>query len=120
MEEGEFLSLLDSMMESCVLLNHIREDDPYGGYTDTWADGARFSAVIVKNSTTEAKIAERQGIAEIFTVITGKGFPLDYHDVFRRESDGSIFRVTSTTTDSEAPEESTVQIAKVTAERWQL
>ena len=114
------MSLLDSMMESCVLLNHIREDDPYGGYTDTWTDGASFNAVIIKNNTTEAKVAEKQGITEMFTVIVGKGFQLDYHDVFRRKSDGCIFRITSTVTDSEAPEESTVQIAKVTAERWQL
>ena len=114
------MSLLDSMMERCILLNHVRTDDAYGSYVDTWTDGASFDATIIKNSTTEAIIAEKQGITEIFTVVTKKSFLLDYHDVFRRESDGQIFRVTSIGKDSEAPDASTVKIAKVTAEKWVL
>ena len=108
------------MMEKCCILNHIREDDPYGSTVDYWSDGATFDATIVKNGSTEAMIAERQGISELFTIVIRKGFSLDYHDVFRRLSDGQIFRVTSNTKDSEAPEESTVKISKVTAEKWVL
>ena len=114
------MSLLDSMMEKCRILNHIREDDPYGSSVDYWTDGSAFDATIIKNSTTEATIAERQGVSEIYTIVTRKGFSLDYHDVFRRLSDGQIFRVTSNIKDSEAPEASTVKIGKVTAERWSL
>lgn len=114
------MNLMYSMMEKCILLNHVRTDDPVGGYTEAWQDGATFDATIIKNSTTDAVIAEKQGITEIFTVVVKKSFVLDFHDVFRRVSDGSIFRVTSRIKDSEAPEESTVQIAKVTAERWEL
>lgn len=114
------MNLLDSMMEKCVLLNHIRTDDAYGSTVDTWTDGSQFDAAIIKNSTTEATIAEKQGITEIFTVVTKKSFLLDYHDVFRRVSDGLIFRVTSMAKDSEAPEASSVKIAKVTAEKWVL
>lgn len=110
--------LLDSMMEKCRIMNHVREDDPYGSSVDRWPEGASFDATIIKNSTTEATIAEKQGIDEIFTVVVKKSFPLDYHDVFKRLSDGQIFRVTSMTRDSEAPEASTVKIAKVTAEKW--
>lgn len=120
MEEGGILSLLDSMMEQCRILNHIREDDPYGSSVDYWADGATFDATIIKNSSPEVMVAEKQGISEIFTVVTRKGFQLDYHDVFRRLSDGQVFRVTSNVTDSEAPEASTIKIAKVTAEKWVL
>lgn len=110
--------LLDSMMEDCTILNRIRKDDPFGSYTETWEDGATFKAAIIKNSTTEAQIAEKQGIKELFTVVVEKGFDLDYHDSFKRDSDGQTFRVTSNITDSEAPEASTVKIAKVTAEKW--
>jgi hypothetical protein len=112
------MSLLDSMMEQCVYLNHVRTDDNYGSYVEAWTGGATFNATIIKDSTTEAVIAEKQGITEIFTVVTSKSFPLDYHDVFRRVSDGQIFRVTSRAKDSAAPEASTVKIAKVTAEKW--
>lgn len=114
------MSLLDSMMEKCCIVNRIRTDDPVGGYTNTWTDGATFDATIIKNSTTEATIAEKQGITEIFTVVVKKDFDLDYHDVFKRLSDNQIFRVTSNGKDSEAPEASTVKIRKVTAEKWVL
>lgn len=114
------MSLLDQMMETCRIMNHIRQDDEYGSYTDEWSEGASFDATIIKNSTTEAIIAEKQGITEIFTVVVRKGLQLDYHDVFKRLSDGQIFRVTSDIKDSEAPEASTVKIAKVTAEKWVL
>jgi hypothetical protein len=108
------------MMEDCQILNHIRKDDDFGGYTDTWEGGARFKAAIAKDSSPEQLVAEKQGISESFTVVVDKAFSLDYHDVFKRLSDNSIFRVTSRTTDSTAHPASTVKIAKVTAERWVL
>lgn len=114
------MTLLDSMTTQCKIMNHIREDDPYGSSTEVWSVGASFDATIVKDSTTEALIAEKQGIKEIFTVVTKKSFRLNYHDVFMRVSDGQIFRVTSNEEDSEAPSVSTVQIGKVTAEKWVL
>lgn len=114
------MSLLTRMMEDCCILNHVRTDDAYGSYTEAWTEGATFKAAIGKNMTTEQQIAEKQGISEAFTVVVNKGFVLDYHDVFKRKSDGAIFRVTSRTTDSEAHPASSVKIAKVTAERWEL
>lgn len=114
------MNLIESMMEPCVFLNHVRTDDPYGGYSDTWIEGASFDASIIKNTTSEAQIAEKNGIGEIFTVVTKKSVLLDYHDAFKRKSDGSIFRVTSRAVDSTAPQMSTIQIAKVSAERWEL
>lgn len=112
------MTLLDRMATSCKIVNHVRTDDDVGGYKDTWEDGASFDATIIKNSTTEAQIAEKQGIEELFTVVTKSSFKLDFHDVFRRVSDSQVFRVTSNATDSEAPGASTVQICKVTAEKW--
>ena len=114
------MNLLESMMERCTLLNKITTGDGVLGRTTTWQDGATFDAAIIKDSSIEARIAEKQGVTEVFTVVTQKGFWLDYHDVFRRESDGDIFRVTSLQKGSEAPERSTVKIGKVTAERWEL
>ena len=114
------MTLIESMMDKCVILNHIRTDDPVGGYVEDWTPGATFDATIIKNTTTDAQIAEKQGISELFTVVVKKSFSLDFHDVFKRLSDNEIFRVTSRQTDSEAPMASTVQIAKVTAERWEL
>lgn len=114
------MSLIESMMEDFAFMNHVREDDPYGGYSDTWAEGATFQAAVIKNSTTQAQIAEKQGINEIFTIVTKKTVMLDFHDVVKRKSDNEIFRVTSRAVDSAAPAESSVPIVKVSAERWVL
>ena len=114
------MSLITQIMENCLIMNRQRTDDDMGGYAETWTEGASFKAAIIKNSTTEAQIAEKQGIDELFTVVTAKGFDLSFHDVFKRVSDGAIFRVTSNIKDSEAPDASTVKIAKVTAEKWVL
>ena len=114
------MSLLDSMMETCTMMDRVTVSDGVTGFTSTWVDGATFSATIIKNSTVEARLAEKLGVSEIYTVVTAKGYGLDYHDVFRRNEDGQIFRVTSNQKDSEAPEASSVKIGKVTAERWVL
>lgn len=114
------MSLLTQMMEDCRILNHVRTDDAFGGYTDTWTDGTKFKAAISKNSSPEMLVAEKEGVSEAFTVVVDKGFTLDYHDVFKRLSDNAIFRITSRTTDSTAHPASTVKIAVVTAERWVL
>lgn len=114
------MSLLTQMMEECQILNHVRTDDDFGGYTESWTEGATFKAAIAKMSSPELVVAEKQGVSETFTVVVEETFSLDYHDVFKRLSDNAIFRVTSRTTDSTAHPASTVKIAKVTAERWVL
>ena len=72
-----------------------------------------------KNSAWKRQfLAEQQGVSEQYSVVVRSGVPLDFHDVFKRLRDGATFRVTGYARDSEAPAASTVQIAKVTAERW--
>ena len=114
------MSLLTQMAEDCRILNHVRTDDDYGGYKDEWVAGASFKAAIAKNSSPEMLLAEQQGVDELFTVVVADTFTLDYHDVFIRLRDEAIFRVTSRTVDSVAHPASTVRIAKVTAERWDI
>ena len=120
-EEGELpVNLLTKAMEDCVFLNKTHTDDAYGGFRPSYTDGAHFMAAIGKDRSPVQKVAEKEGLTEAFTVVVDQSIQLDFHDVFRRVSDGSIFRVTSRTTDSTAHKASTVKIAVVTAERWVL
>ena len=114
------MSLIDVMMEDCTMLDKRTVSDGLGGFTTQWVDGAEFRAAIVKDSTMDARVAEKQGVTELYTVTVDKGITLQYHDVFRRQSDGAIFRVTSNIVDSETPSVATFQIGQVTAERWEL
>jgi hypothetical protein len=59
-------------------------------------------------------------MASTFTVWTEKGFTLDFHDLFRRDSDGQVFRVTSQGGDEQSPDSASFDLQHVSAERWQL
>lgn len=114
------MSLIDVMMEDCTMLDRRTVADGLGGFVTEWVDGASFQAAIVKNNTLDARVAEKQGVTELYTVTVPKGLVLQFHDVFRRSSDGEIFRVTGNTIDSETPIVASFQIGQVSAERWTL
>ena len=110
--------LWQRMQTPCVHMVRSDAPDGIGGNTHTWTDGGGFEAAIVKNNSTEMKIAEQNGLREMYTVTTTE--PLAYQDVIKRTADGMILRVTSRDTDSRPPEEATFDFRQVTAERWVL
>lgn len=114
------MMLFETMMEDCTMLDKMTKADGLGGFKTDWADGATFRAAVVKNNTLDAKVAEKSGVTELYTVTVKKGTPLAFHDVFRRDSDGVIFRVTSNIKDSESPSVASFKIGQVSAERWKL
>lgn len=114
------MSLIDTMMEPCVMMDRQTSSDGMGGFIHTWTEGAEFDAAVVKDNTLNARIAEKDGVTEVYTVTVPKGVTLDFHDVFRRVSDSSVFRVTSNIRDSKPPEVASFAFGQVTAERWEL
>lgn len=114
------MSLLSEAMEECVILNKQTQADGYGGYIVTWVDGATFSAAIVLDSSMQARIGEKQGVTALYTITTMKAMNLQYHDVFRRVSDGKIFRVTSDGDDKKTPASASLNMRQVSAEEWSL
>lgn len=114
------MSLIDEAMVNCTMIDKRTVSDGQGGTTSAWVDGASFDAAIVKDTSMQARIAEKQGVTEVYTITTGTNVELDFHDVFRRETDGAIFRVTSNITDSKTPKRASFQIGQVTAEKWVL
>ena len=114
------MNLIDVFKSECVMMDKASVPDGIGGFTYTWTEGAAFDAAIVKDNTLEARVAEKDGVTEVYTVTVAKTLPLGYHDVFKRKSDGQIFRVTSNVTDSKTPATATFAFGQVTAERWEL
>lgn len=114
------LGMMAGMMEACEMLDEVstNESDGLFGLETAWRPGARFQAVIVKKSSTEQKIAERRDKKEIFDVAVERDVPMRYGGAFRRVADGQAFRVTSTPVKS--PAMSTVAIASMTAELWEV
>lgn len=115
------MTLLDSMKEEYVMMDKTTVNDELGGFRVVWVEGAHFDAVIRKDWTIEhGTIAQQDIVDEPFTVVVDKSVTLEFHDVFKRISDGAVFRMTSNIQDGVAPDRSTVKIAKATAERWSI
>lgn len=114
------MALFEYFMETCIRIDKKTVDDGQGGYETEWMEGARFRAAVIKNKTLAARVAEKEGVTEVYTITTEPGVKLDYHDVFKRLSDGLIFRVTSNTRDSETPEVASFAFEQVNAEVWKL
>lgn len=114
------MSLLSDYMEPCQLLEKTRVPDGAGGFYTAWADGARFNAAVVCDTSMQARTAEKQGVTSVYTVTCEPNAKLEYHDVFKRLKDGKIFRVTSDGDDVQAPPMATFQFSQVTAEEWEL
>lgn len=112
------MSLLSEAMERCTMLDKTTIPDGYGGYTPAYVDGATFQAAITFDTSIEARAAEQQGVKSLYTVTTRKSMTLEYHDVFRRESDGKIFRVTSDGDDKHTPKSAGLNMRQVTAEEF--
>lgn len=114
------MALYEKFYVACTTKTKTTVSDGQGGYKTTWADSAIFNAAIVKNSSIEAVVAEKQGVTELYTITLPKTVTLNYHDVFKRNSDSQIFRVTSNYKDSEPPVVANFGFRQVTAERWTL
>ena len=116
---GGIGDMLTPMMTACVRMDRSTEQTKLGP-VERYTAGAGFMAYLRKDASPEIRVAERQGIREQYTVVVPKAEVLRRDDVFRRESDGLTFRCTSSTTDAEAPEMASLQIAKASCERWDI
>lgn len=114
------MSLFEAMMVDCTKIEQKSTEDGLGGYSTEWSDGEKFKAAIVKNNSMEAKVAEKSGVTELYQITVKEGTQLNYHDIFRRDSDGAVFRVTSNIKDSETPAMASFHFGQVSAERWEL
>lgn len=114
------MSLIADSMEKCVLLDKSRSPDGEGGFIENWTESVEFNAAITFDSSMEARTAQKSGVTSVYTVTVGRGIRLDYHDVFKRISDGKIFRVTSDGDDKKTPTMASFQISQVTAEEWKI
>ena len=112
--------LIDCMMVPCVFMEKTKEPDGSGGNRTAWTVGKQFNAAIIRDSSTEAQIAEAAGTVEAYTVTTPRNVHLKYHAVIKRLTDGKTFRITSDNSEKKTPVCSALDMAISTAEAWRL
>lgn len=112
------MTLIDAFKESCTLVERTRVPDGEGGWSTQWVDGPSFMAAIVLDSSINARIAEAEGVTGLYTVTTEPNVTMEFHDAFRRDSDGQVFRVTKV--NDSTPKVATFQFNQYQAETWEL
>ena len=112
--------ILPEMFVPCHKMDRTAEPASDGkfGFNATYTEGEAFEAMLRKDSNPVVQVADRQTSKRQYTVVTGPGVTLRHGDIIRRDSDQQAFKITGDTIDGEAPEASTIQIAKTTAEEW--
>lgn len=90
--------------------------DSYGGVITEWTEGAEIKAAIVFDNSLQARVAEKQGVNDIYTIATEKNVVLRFHDIIKRDSDGKYFRATSNGDDNKTPRSAGLNMRVVTAE----
>lgn len=116
------MSLLDEYMEEtgkCVMLDRNTAPDGRGGIIYTYVEGAEFEAAIFLTNSLESEKAEQQGVTGLYQVTVKRPVRLEYHNVFKRKSDGKTFRVTSKD-ESKTPNSSTLDMRVVRAEEYEV
>lgn len=114
------MSLYNEFMVPCVWMEKSRVPDLEGGFLTNWVEGPEFQAAIAFSSSVQSRRAEKEGVSSLYRVTTNKKVKLEYHDVFKRLSDGKVFRVTSDGDDLVSPGFSEIDTTIVTAEEWSL
>ena len=114
------MSLMDEYAVECVLLVKTRTDDPLGGYSVSWVDGAKFTAAWEYVSAPEMMVAEQQGVSRVYNIYVDKTLNLDYHEAFRRTDNNQVYRVTNPGTDRHTPSFSPLGKRLIEVEKWEL
>lgn len=108
--------LYEEFMEECELLEPSKVPDGHGGTITTWTSGEKFDAAIVERESMVITTAEHLEESKKFNITST--IKLNFHDVIRRKSDQTVFRITSDSKPS--PETATFRFRRSTAERWKL
>ena len=114
------MSIIDCYMVPCVFMVPDKTPDGSGGSITKWVEGETLSAAIVRDTSTEARIAEAAGTVSIYTVTVSRDVHLPFHSVIKRLTDGKVFRITSDNAEKKTPICTGLDMAQSTAEEWRL
>lgn len=111
------MSLIDENMMPCVKMVWGQRPDGEGGQVNGYVEGALFEAAVVLDTSTEARVAQQQGLKSVYTVLTRRKDALTYREIFMRLADGAYFRVTSEAKEKQTPRSAGLDMSMATAEK---
>ena len=112
------MSLLLDGFEKCAMLTKTgKRPDGEGGFIYYWELGGEFTAAFDFQSSMQAKVAEKQGVTGLWNILVKRETRLEFHNVFKRLSDGQVFRVTSKD-DKSTSKSAGLDLRLISAEEW--
>lgn len=118
------MSLLESGMNRCVVVNQIKVSDGAGGIITRYEDGAEFDAAIVLDDSREMVIAQAERAVSNYKVYTRRNTQLKHDDIIKQLADADrgvdelILKITSDGTEKKTPKTAGLQISVSTAKKW--
>ncbi len=114
------MSLITDRMVECIRLveSNGTVSDGLGGVAPVRTEGERFAAALALEESGPSRRGDRDAPADRYSVWTARTVSLGFHDVFRRASDGMLFRVVSEGADDRTPASAGLDLRRAFAERW--
>lgn len=114
------MSLLTDAYETGIIYDKTTVSDGRGGVITKYIEGAEIDVAFSFDTSTQARIAEKEGVDNRYILTTRKTVNLQFHDVIKRLRDGKIFRVTSDGDDNYTPASASLDMRQVEAEEWTI
>lgn len=111
---------MDAYNDDCILFVKTRTPDGQGGFAPVYVDGITFSASWEYESSPQVLVAEQEGANRIYRIYVDKNLELDFHEAFKRISDGQVFRVTNSGQGRHTPASSFLNKRLIEVEKWTL
>ncbi len=113
------MNLLDRKSDKCAILEPATQSDGLGGVRTVYTQGETFRAAIALTASNGQNVAQSEKPNDTYSIYTERRLFLAYHTVFKRLSDGAIFRVTNDGQDNTTPAGAGLDLRCVTAERFE-
>lgn len=112
--------MISDIYEKLIMIDKKTVSDGMGGFEEVFTEGAEFMGGIVFDNSTEARVAEKNGMLAIYTITVDSNVPIKYNDVIKRVSDGRYYKITSDPNDLVAPNISSLNIKQANLQVWTL
>lgn len=113
------MSLLSDAYEGFILYDLRRVSDGEGGFNEEYVEGAEFTAAVVPETNSVAKVAEAISQKLEYRVTTQRNVVLQQNDIIKRKSDGQTFRIYYKN-NKKTPPSAGLDMRETFAEEWNL
>lgn len=113
--------IFDEYRENFAFMDKSHTRDSEGNPIVTWTQSeATFKAGIRFDNSIQAKVAQANGVQDLYTIICEKNINLEFNDVIKRLETGETYRITTSGKDNHTPASAGLNMRAVSAKLWAI